>query len=72
MRGILSDDNPRGVLGKDDGAHLLEWYALGLWQDEVEEYGVGEIADGKQDEIAPPDGLYGDAGYLPDERVEGV
>lgn len=69
--GSLADNDPGGVLGEDDRAHLLEGHALGLGQHEVEEQGVGGIAHSKYDEEAPADFLDGDARDLADERVEG-
>ena len=51
--------------------HLFERQALGLWQEQIEEHGVGEVADDEDEVVFVADVRHGCGRHLPNQRVEG-
>lgn len=66
---VGAGDDPGGVC--EEVVHLLEGQVLGLGQDGPEPEGVGEVADDKEEVVAPANVLYGKISNLGDHGVEG-
>lgn len=66
---IMSRNKKRCVC--EEIIHLFERQALGLRQEQIEEYGIGEVADDEDEVVFVANVRHGCRGYLADERVEG-
>jgi hypothetical protein len=66
---ISTSDDPGGIA--EEVVHLFKRHALRLWQDGVEEHGVGEVGDDEEQKVPPAHGFYGYLGHLSNQRVEG-
>ena len=70
IRFLVQLDDQEWCVGEQI-VHLLKWQSCGFWQEQVEEQGVGKVADDEEEVVFVPNVAHCDIGDLADESVEG-